>query len=130
MNYEAAKRAAMRGEIVRRMSWARSSLQVHLDEGIWRFCDTGYPCYPSAGDRAATDWVIVRKRPRDVFTHPRRGDVIEHNAIGDLEVLAVAPEGVLWHRVGGYCPRGETRAEFASRQRLGWTVKTRAERKA
>lgn len=82
-------------------------------------------------DRAATDWVIVRKRPsseRDVFTHPRKGDALTHEIMCDVEVLAVAPEGVLLHRAGLLV--GEAGIEFANRRNHGWTVKTRAERKS
>lgn len=128
MNYEMAKRAAMRGETVRRMDWGIRG--VYIDGAIWRFREAPQtPCNVTPLDKAATNWVIVRKRPkseRDVFTHPRRGDVLENKAIGDLEVLAVAPEGVLWQRADLGSPCGETRAYFASRRRNGWTVKTRA----
>lgn len=127
MNYEAAKRAAMRGETVRRCSWA-TGREIRINSSVWFDSYTDTHDALTNDDMAATDWVIVRKVPspeRDVFTHPRRGDVIEDKS-RILEVLAVAPEGVLWRRVGGSYVYGETGAEFASRLRDGWTVKTRA----
>lgn len=124
MNYEAAKRAAERGETVRRCSWVHTT-RVYLRGADWRFRDPDSLCLMDGADLVATDWVIVRTHPRDVFTHPRRGDVIEGAFGGLIDVLAVAPEGVLYmHRAGG--PDATSRDSFKRFPTSGWTVKTRA----
>lgn len=127
MNYEMAKKAAMRGETVRRMDWGIRG--VYIDGAIWHFREAPQaPCSVTPLDQAATDWVIVRKRPRDVFTHPRRGDVIEGAFGGLIDILAVAPEGVLYVQRGAGI-NSTSRDSFKRFPTSGWTVKTRAPKK-